>query len=291
MQQFRVWTSITRRDSDSIERYLNEIGKIRLLSIEEEVALIKRVDQGEEMALNELVKRNLRFVVSVAKKYQDRGLKLSDLISEGNIGLIKAAKRFDGTRGFRFISFAVWWIRQSILMALTEQRRLVRLPGNQVVQINRINKAAVALEQELERVPTFEEIAEHTMLSEDHVAHYLDNALLPYSLDSIVDERSGFTLMDTLMDKNIPGSDHLTFTSSLSTDLNRALGVLPRREQLIIMFFYGINGYPKISLDDMAPLLNLGRERIRQLKDKAHRTLTLKCNRFLAGYYFNSDYK
>jgi RNA polymerase primary sigma factor len=286
MQQFRVWTSITRRDSDCIERYLNEIGKIRLLSVEEEVALTKRIQHGEETAIQELVRRNLRFVVSVAKKYQDRGLKLADLISEGNIGLIKAARRFDSSRGFRFISFAVWWIRQSILIAISEQKRLVRLPGNQVVQINRINRSMTALEQKLERMPTFREVAEDTMLSEDHVAYYLDNALLPYSLDSFVNEDSGFKLIETLGDQNIPGSDHLTFKSSLAIDLNRALTVLPKREQRIIMLFYGINGYPKTSLDDMEPLFNLGRERIRQLKDKAHRTLTLKCNHFLAEYYF-----
>ncbi|WP_316818661.1 RNA polymerase sigma factor RpoD/SigA [Pedobacter nyackensis] len=291
MQQFRILASVTRRDSNSIERYLNEIGKIGLLSIEEEVALTLRIRNGEERAVQELVKRNLRFVVSVAKKYQDRGLKLADLISEGNIGLIKAAKRFDASRGFRFISFAVWWIRQSILMALAEQKRLIRLPGNQLVQINRINKAIGVLEQKFERVPTCQEVAEHTLLSEDHVARYLEGALLPYSLDSIVNEGSGFTLIDTVGDQNIPGSDHLTFKSSLATDLNRAISVLPRREQLILMFFYGINGYPKMSLEEMEPLLNLGRERIRQLKDKAQRTLTLKCNHILAEYYFDSDNK
>lgn len=290
MQQFRIQASVTRRDSDTVERYFNEIGKISLLSIDEEVALTLRIHDGEERAVQELVRHNLRFVVSVAKKYQDRGLKLSDLISEGNIGLIKAARRFDASRGFRFISFAVWWIRQSILLAIAEQKRLVRLPGNQVVQINRINKAIVLLEQKFERTPTFQELAEHTMLSEDHVAHYLEGALLPYSLDSVVNERSGFTLIDTLGDKNIPGSDHLTFSSSLAIDLNRAIHILPRREQLIIMFFYGVNGYPKLSLEDMEPLLNLGRERIRQLKDKAQRTLTVKCNHILAGYYFNNDH-
>lgn len=291
MQQFRIWTSITRRDSDCIERYLNDIGKIRLLSIEEEVALTNRIRDGEEPAIQELVRRNLRFVVSVAKKYQDRGLKLADLISEGNIGLIKAARRFDASRGFRFISFAVWWIRQSILMAIVAQKRLVRLPGNQVVQISRINRAMANLEQKLERLPTFQEVAEDTMLSEDHVAYYLDNALLPYSLDSIVNEGSGFKLIEVLGDKNIPGSDHLTFTSSLTVDLNRALTILPKREQRIIMLFYGINGHPKTSLDDMVPLFGLGRERIRQLKDKAHRTLTLKCNHFLSEYYFNDGCK
>lgn len=255
--------------------------------MEEEEALTIRIQKGEELAMQELVRRNLRFVVSVAKKYQDRGLKLADLISEGNIGMIKAARRFDASRGFRFISFAVWWIRQSILMAIAEQKRLVRLPGNQVVQINRINRAMLSLEQKLERTPTFQELAEDTMLSEDHVAHYLDNALLPYSLDSIVNEDSGFKLIETLGDQNIPDSDHLTFTSSLAIDLNRALTVLPRREQLIIMMFYGINGYSTTSLDDMVPFFNLGRERIRQLKDKAQRTLSSKCNHFLAEYYIN----
>jgi RNA polymerase primary sigma factor len=291
MQQFRVSPSITRRDSNSIERYLNEIGKIRILTIEEEVALVLRIKAGEESAMQELIRRNLRFVVSVAKKYQDRGLKLADLISEGNIGLIKAAKRFDGSRGFKFISFAVWWIRQTILMAIADQKRLVRLPGNQVVQINRINKAFVTLEQHLERAPTYQEIAEQTSLEAKQVAYFMDNSLLAFSLDSIVQEGSSFTLMDTLNDQNMPGSDHLTSKSSLAVDLNRALGILPEREQLILMMFYGINGYEKTSLDDMVPFLNIGRERIRQLKDKAQRTLGEKCNHFLGEYYFNEAQK
>lgn len=291
MQQFRVSQAITRRDSNSIERYLNEIGKIRLLTIEEEVALTLRIRAGEGPAMDELISRNLRFVVSVAKKYQDRGLKLADLISEGNIGLIKAAKRFDGTRGFKFISFAVWWVRQSILLAIAEQKRLVRLPGNQVVQINRINKAFMTLEQKLERLPTYQEVAEDTQLSVDHVAYYMDNALLPYSLDRIVAENSNFTLIDVLQDQSMPGSDHLMARNSLAVDLNRALNILPKREQLILMMFYGLNGYPKTSLDDMVPFLSLGRERIRQLKDKAQRTLSRKCDRFLGEYYFNKDQK
>lgn len=291
MQQFRVSPSITRRDSNSIERYLNEIGKIRILTIEEEVALVLRIRAGEESAMQELIRRNLRFVVSVAKKYQDRGLKLADLISEGNIGLIKAAKRFDGSRGFKFISFAVWWIRQTILMAIADQKRLVRLPGNQVVQINRINKAFVTLEQHLERTPTYQEVAEQTSMEAKQVAHFMDNSLLAFSLDSIVQEGSSFTLMDTLNDQNTPGSDHLTKKTSLAVDLNRALGILPEREQLILMMFYGINGYEKTSLDDMVPFLNIGRERIRQLKDKAQRTLSEKCNHFLGEYYFNETQK
>ncbi len=291
MKQFRVSPSITRRDSNSIERYLNEIGKIRVLSIEEEVALVLRINAGEESAIEELVRRNLRFVVSVAKKYQDRGLKLADLISEGNIGLIKAAKRFDGSRGFKFISFAVWWIRQSILMAIADQKRVVRLPGSQVVQINKINKAFVALEQDLERVPTYQEIAENTSLEADQVAHFMDSALLPFSLDSVAYEGSSFTLIETLNDENTPGSDHLMTRNSLGIDLSRALNILPKRERLILMMFYGINGYEKKSLEEMVPFLDIGTERIRQLKDKAHRTLSQKCKHFLREYWSIEDQK
>lgn len=289
MRQFRIMPLITRRDSNSVERYLNEICKISVLTVEQEGALCLRIINGEELAMEELIERNLRFVVSVAKKYQDRGLKLADLISEGNIGLIKAARRFDATRGFKFISFAVWWIRQAILMAISEQKRLVRLPGNQVVQINRISKAFSALEQKLERVPTYEEIAEDTLLTVDQVAYCMNNALQPYSLDRLADESSNFTLLETLPNYNTPGTDHITATTSLAVDLNRAIRILPRREQLILMMYYGINGYEKMSLDDMVPLLNLGRERIRQLKDKAQRTLGHRCNDFLAGYYFEKE--
>ncbi len=291
MKKLKISQLIARRDSDALERYLNEIGKIALLDAKEEIELASRIRNGDQAALHRLVKCNLRFVVSVAKKYQDRGLKLADLISEGNIGLIKAAKRFDGSRGFKFISFAVWWIRQTILMAIADQKRLVRLPGNQVVQINRINKAFLTLEQHLERAPTYQEIAEQTSLEAKQVAYFMDNSLLAFSLDSIVHEGSSFTLMDTLNDQNMPGSDHLTSKSSLAVDLNRALGILPEREQLILMMFYGINGYEKTSLDDMVPFLNIGRERIRQLKDKAQRTLGEKCNHFLGEYYFNEAQK
>lgn len=285
MKQFKVIASITRRDADSIERYLNDIGKIGLLSIEEEVSLTTKIRDGDEAAMQKLIRCNLRFVVSVAKKYQESGMKLADLISEGNFGLIKAARHFDHTRGFRFISFAVWWIRQSILLAIVNQKRLVRLPCNQVVDINRINNAVRRLEQKLERMPTSEELAEHTAIPEDKVAYCLDRAFLPYSLDKIVNEVSGVTLMDTLSDKNIPGSDHLTYTTSLSADLISALNLLPKRERKIIMLFYGINGHTQTSLEDMEPIFNLGRERIRQLKDKARRTLILKFNNSPSNYF------
>lgn len=284
MKQFRIIQSITRRDSDSLERYLNDIGKIALLSVEDEVRLARRIRNGDVVALQQLVKSNLRFVVSVAKKYQDRGLKLSDLISEGNIGLIKAASRFDDTKGFKFISFAVWWIRQSILLAIAEQQRLVRLPINQVVAIETINSAIVKLEQKLERMPTVEELAEHTTLTADKIAYYLSSSVRPCSLDHIPDEKHTFTLLDVIGDKNTPGTDHLSFNSSLLVDLNRSLSILPKREQKILMLFYGINGYPETSLDDMEPIFNLGRERLRKLRDKAHKTLSLKCCDTLSDY-------
>ncbi|WEK20873.1 MAG: RNA polymerase sigma factor RpoD/SigA [Candidatus Pedobacter colombiensis] len=284
MKQFRVLQSIIRRDSDSVERYLNDIGKINLLSMEDEVRLAGRIRKGDAGALQQLVKGNLRFVVSVAKKYQERGLKLSDLISEGNIGLIKAAKYFDDTKGFKFISFAVWWIRQSILLAIAEQKRLVRLPVNQVVAIDTINRAIIALEQKLERMPTAEELISYTSLSADKIFRYINSTVNPYSLHHIVDEKNGFTLLDTIDDKSIPKSDHLTFTTSLLVDLNRSLSILPKREQKILMLFYGINGYPQTSLDDMEPIFNLGRERIRKLRDKAHKTLSLNCGDTLSDY-------
>jgi len=285
MKQFRIVRSITRRDSDSLERYLNDIGKIDLLSVEDEISLAARIRNGDIGALQQLVKGNLRFVVSVAKKYQERGLKLGDLISEGNIGLIKAASRFDDTKGFKFISFAVWWIRQSILLAIAEQKRLVRLPINQVQAIETINRAIIELEQRLERMPTVEELVAHTALTTDKIACYLNSTVKPYSLDHITDEKSGFTLLDIIGDKSIPGSDHLTFTTSLLVDLNRSLSILPKREQKILMLFYGINGYPQTSLDDMEPIFNLGRDRIRKLRDKAHKTLSLKCCNTLSDYF------
>ena len=288
MKKFKVMKSIPLRDSDALDRYLNEISRINLLSVEEEAELTHKIRNGDALAVQKLIKSNLRFVVTVAKKYQDSGLKLGDLISEGNIGLIRAAERFDDTKGFRFISFAVWWIRQSILLAIAEQRRLVRLPGSQLAINSKVKQAIAVLEQQLERMPTAEEISEYTTLPEDKVLCYLDGVHMPYSLDQVVDEDSGFTLMDIVGDKSMPASDHLTLAGSLAIDIKRALNVLPKREQQIVELFYGINGCPQTSLDDMGPILNLGKERIRQLKDKAHKTLTLNRNNALVGY-FNQD--
>lgn len=276
MKQIKLFASITRRDLDSLNRYLNDIGKIRLLSIEEEVRLTTQIRNGNEAAMQQLIRCNLRFVVSVAKRYQDSGMGLADLISEGNFGLLKAARNFDPSRGFRFISFAVWWIRQSILLAIASQKRLIRLPCNQLVDINIVNNAIICLEQKLERMPTVRELAEHTALSEEKIAYSMDRAYLPYALDGIVNERSGKTLMDTISEQNIPATDHLTSCPSLSRELMGALNLLPKRERKIIMLFYGINGYAQTSLADMEPIFNLGRERLRQLKDKARKTLTAK---------------
>nr|WP_121274191.1 RNA polymerase sigma factor RpoD/SigA [Pedobacter schmidteae] len=285
MEQIKIWVTITPRDSYVIDRYLNDVGKISLLSTDDEAILARKIRNGDEAAVQELIIRNLRFVISVAKKYQQRGLKLADLISEGNIGLIKAAQRFDETRGFKFISFAVWWIRQSILLAIAEQKRMVRLPASQLAGISQVNRAIAVLEQRLERMPTLEELAEYTTLSENKVATYMDLALHTYSLDTVVNQESGLTLMDTLDDRQLPGSDHLTIKTSFFADVNKALHVLPKRERKIMTLYYGLNGCTKMSLEEMQPIFNLGRERIRQLRDKAHRTLHSKCGHILAGYF------
>ncbi|SHG21937.1 sigma-70 family RNA polymerase sigma factor [Pedobacter caeni] len=286
MRQLKIAQSITNRDTDSIDKYLTDIGRIDLLTIEEELSLAKRIKKGDTAALDKLVKTNLRFVVSVAKKYQNRGLQLADLISEGNLGLIKAAHRFDDTKGFKFISFAVWWIRQSIMQALADQKRMIRLPGNQVLGIIKINKAADLLEQQLERLPTYEELSAATELSQEKVADYLSSAPLSYSLDMTTNEESGFTLMDTLANDNVPNTDALMITESLSEDLNRTLGVLPEREKWIITLFFGLDNHTALTLDDMVEVFNLSKERIRQLKDRALKTLRQNCRTpYLAEYF------
>jgi RNA polymerase primary sigma factor len=286
MRQLKIAQSITNRDTDSIDKYLTDIGRIDLLSIDEELSLAKRIKKGDTVALDKLVKTNLRFVVSVAKKYQNRGLQLADLISEGNLGLIKAAHRFDDTKGFKFISFAVWWIRQSIMQALADQKRMIRLPGNQVLGIIKINKAADLLEQKLERLPTYEELSVATELSQEKVADYLSSAPLSYSLDMTTNEESGFTLMDTLANDNVPNTDALMMTESLSEDLNRTLGVLPEREKWFITLFFGLDNHTALTLDDMVEVFNLSKERIRQLKDRALKTLRQNCRTpYLAEYF------
>lgn len=288
MKKLKISQLIARRDSDAVERYLNEIGKIALLDANEELELANRIHNGDRAALHRLVKSNLRFVVSVAKKYQDKGLKLEDLISEGNVGLIKAAERFDATRGFKFISFAVWWIRQAILKAIAEQRQMVRLPGSQLLGVSKVGKVRLKLEQELERAPTIDELSAYTGFAEDKVIDYTCNTGAVCSLDKITDEESGTTLMDAIADHTAVSPDQLAIASSLTVDLDRVLTILSKREQQIILLFYGINGYPQTSVEDLQQIFNLSGERIRQLKDKAHKTLYLNCSAVLSNYFYRN---
>lgn len=273
MRHFRITPSITNRKTDSLERYLNEIGKINLLSPDEELELAKRISAGDRAAADKLIKANLRFVVSVAKGYQDNGLRLSDLISEGNKGLIKACGRFDATKGFKFISFAVWWIRQSIMASISDNRRIVRLPGNQVVGITKAYRAAEVLEQRLGRFPTAEEIAEEIGVSDEQARDFLSNAPLSKSLDALLSEDGETTVKDLIPNEHAPAADHRLCQESLTVDMRRYLTIVSERERKIIYYYYGLFGYPQTTLDDMVFIFNLSKERIRQLKDKALKTL------------------
>lgn len=273
MRQLKIEQSITNRDSDSIEKYLYDIARIDLLSVEEEITLAQKVKEGDQSALDRLVKANLRFVVSVAKKYQNQGMRLSDLIAEGNLGLIKAAQRFDETKGFKFISFAVWWIRQSIMMAIAEQKRMVRLPANQIGGIMKINKAMGELEQRLERAPSMSEVCEFIELPEEKVMDYLFHAPMTTSLDAVIAEESGFTLAETIEDTNVEKTDNSLIQSSVSVDIVRLMRRLPEREKEILSMFYGLGGNTAIGLDEIGYKMKLGKERVRQIKDKALKTL------------------
>ncbi|ALL05337.1 RNA polymerase subunit sigma [Pedobacter sp. PACM 27299] len=273
MRALKISQSITNRKSDSLEKYLNELGKYELLKIEDEIQLAMRIAEGDEVALEKLVNANLRFVISVSKKYQDKGVRLSDLISEGNIGLIKAAKRYDHTKGFKFISFAVWWIRQAILTAISDQQRIVRLPGNQVVGNSMINKATLKLEQQLERRPTADEIAEEIGFKVDKVIDHQLSSAISISLDTPVNVENDFCLMDMIPSKSVEPVDDLLMRQSLTEDLKRCLVILPEREQRILILYYGLYGYEETTLDDMVYIFGLSKERIRQLKDKALKTL------------------
>ncbi|MBC8986889.1 sigma-70 family RNA polymerase sigma factor [Pedobacter sp. N36a] len=273
MRALKISQSITNRKSDSLEKYLNELGKYELLKIEDEIQLAMRIAEGDELALEKLVNANLRFVISVSKKYQDKGVRLSDLISEGNIGLIKAAKRYDHTKGFKFISFAVWWIRQAILTAISDQQRIVRLPGNQVVGNTMINKATLQLEQKLERKPTADEIAEEIGFKVDKVLDHQLSTVMSVSLDTPVNIENGFCLIDIIPSRSVEPVDDLLMKQSLTEDLKRCLVILPEREQKILILYYGLYGCEETTLDDMVYIFGLSKERIRQLKDKALKTL------------------
>ncbi len=286
MRQLKITKSITNRESQSLEKYLQEIGKVDLLTPEEEVELAKRIKQGDQQALEKLTKANLRFVVSVAKQYQNQGLSLSDLINEGNLGLIKAAQRFDETRGFKFISYAVWWIRQSILQALAEQSRIVRLPLNKVGSLNKINKAFSQLEQEYEREPSSDELAELLEINTDEVETTLGVAARHVSMDAPFVEGEDNSLLDVLENGNTPGADkELTYRESLRREIERSLNTLTDRQEDVIKLYFGIGVEHPMSLEDIGEKFGLTRERVRQIKDKAINKLrTTSRSKLLKSY-------
>ena len=275
MRQLKITKSITNRESASLEKYLQEIGHERMISTDEEVALAQRIKQGDSSALEELTRANLRFVVSVAKQYQNQGLSLPDLINEGNLGLIKAAQRFDETRGFKFISYAVWWIRQSILQAIAEQSRLVRLPLNQVGSVNKVNRAANKFEQVYERRPSAEELASDVNLPEEKVERAMKSHSRHVSVDAPFADDDGGSLLDVLPNGNIPDTDRPLIQESLREEVSRVLMHLSDRERAVIEAYFGL-GQPELTLVEIAEKYGLTRERVRQIKEKAIRRLRHK---------------
>ncbi|MBN4072472.1 sigma-70 family RNA polymerase sigma factor [Crocinitomix catalasitica] len=286
MRQLKITKSITNRESQSLDKYLQDIGKEELITAETEVELAKRIKQGDQEALEKLTKANLRFVVSVAKQYQNQGLTLPDLINEGNLGLIKAAQKFDETRGFKFISYAVWWIRQSILQALAEQARIVRLPLNQVGSLNKINKAFSKLEQEYERPPSAEELAEVLEVPEDKIKESMKVAGRHVSMDApLSSSEDGGTLMDVMANADSPKADKLLMAESLQKEIERSLSTLTDKEREIIRLFFGIGMNHGLTLEEIGAKFNLTRERVRQIKEKAIRRLRhTSRNKLLKAY-------
>jgi RNA polymerase primary sigma factor len=289
MRQLKITKSITNRESQSLEKYLQEIGKVDLLTPEEEVDLARRIKQNDQEALEKLTKSNLRFVVSVAKQYQNQGLSLSDLINEGNLGLIKAAQRFDETRGFKFISYAVWWIRQSILQALAEQSRIVRLPLNKVGSLNKINKAFSQLEQEFEREPSPEELATLLDIDSDEVETTLGVAARHVSVDAPFVDGEDNSLLDVLENMGTPNTDsHLAYLDSLRREIERSLDTLTPRQKDVIKLYFGIGTEHSMSLEDIGDRFGLTRERVRQIKDKAINKLRTTSRSKLLKTYLGS---
>ncbi|MFM2101299.1 MAG: hypothetical protein RIR05_285 [Bacteroidota bacterium] len=273
MRQLKITKSITNRESASLDKYLQEIGREELITAEEEVVLAKKIKDGDQRALEKLTRANLRFVVSVAKQYQNQGLSLPDLINEGNLGLIKAARRFDETRGFKFISYAVWWIRQSILQALAEQSRIVRLPLNQVGSLNKINKAYSKLEQQYEREPSAEELAEILDLPIDKVSDTMKVSGRHVSMDAPFANGEESSLLDVLVNADSPKADNGLMNESLSREIDRALSTLTDRERDVVKLFFGIGLNHGLTLEEIGDKFDLTRERVRQIKEKAIRRL------------------
>ena len=273
MRQLKITKQVTNRETASLDKYLQEIGKVDLITAEEEVELAQRVKQGDQLALEKLTKANLRFVVSVAKQYQNQGLTLPDLINEGNLGLIKAAQRFDETRGFKFISYAVWWIRQSILQALAEQSRIVRLPLNKIGSINKINKMYAFLEQANERVPSAEEIAKELDMTISDVKESMKNSGRHVSMDAPLVEGEDSNLYDVLRSGESPNPDKNLLHESLRTEIERALETLTPREADVVRLYFGLGEKHAMTLEEIGETLDLTRERVRQIKEKAIRRL------------------
>ena len=285
MRQLKITKSITNRESQSLEKYLQEIGREELISAEEEVILAGKIRDGDQRALDRLTKANLRFVVSVAKQYQNQGLSLPDLINEGNLGLIKAAKRFDETRGFKFISYAVWWIRQSILQALAEQSRIVRLPLNQVGSLNKISKAYSKLEQEYEREPSADELASILELPSEKIADTMKVSGKHISMDAPFVQGEENSLLDVLENSDSPRADNLLMNESLQKEIDRSLSTLTEREREVIKLFFGIGMNHGLTLEEIGAKFDLTRERVRQIKEKAIRRLRHKSrSRLLKAY-------
>ena len=285
MRQLKISKSITNRESASLDKYLQEIGREDLISVEEEVELAQAIKRGDRKALEKLTRANLRFVVSVAKQYQNQGLSLPDLINEGNLGLIKAAEKFDETRGFKFISYAVWWIRQSILQALAEQSRIVRLPLNQVGTLNKIIKAQQKFEQENERRPSSAELAKELDIAEDKIADTMKVSGRHISVDAPFVEGEDNSLLDVLVNEDTPNTDKSLINESLAVEIERALSTLTEREAEIVKLFFGIAGCQEMTLEEIGDKFGLTRERVRQIKEKAIRRLR-QSNKFknLKGY-------
>lgn len=269
----RITKQYTNRESQSLDKYLQEIGRVDLITSEEEIELAQRIKKGDQKALEKLVKANLRFVVSVAKQYQNQGLSLGDLINEGNLGLIKAAKRFDETRGFKFISYAVWWIRQSILQALAEQSRIVRLPLNRVGALNKIGKAFSSLEQEFEREPSAEELSEELNIPINEIADTLKISGRHVSVDAPFAPGEENRLLDVISNDAQPAPDHGLMKESLKQEIERALSTLTEREAEVIRLYFGLNSEHSLTLEEIGEKFNLTRERVRQIKEKAIRRL------------------
>lgn len=273
MRQLKITKQVTNRETASLDKYLQEIGKVELITAEEEVELAQRIRQGDRIALEKLTKANLRFVVSVAKQYQNQGLSLPDLINEGNLGLIKAAQRFDETRGFKFISYAVWWIRQSILQALAEQSRIVRLPLNKIGSINKINKTYARLEQEFEREPNAEEIADYLEITETEVTESLKNSGRHISMDAPLTQDEDNNMYDILKSEEAPTPETELLYESLRKEIDRAISTLTPREADVIRLYFGLSGGHPMTLEEIGEKFDLTRERVRQIKEKGIRRL------------------